>query len=224
MKIKPLLLMSITIVMALALLAACSDSEDTGEAVDTRTPTPAQTTPSPTAPEAPAANPVAIVKTNMGDITIELFRDKAPITVDNFIKLAKEGFYDGIIFHRVIDDFMIQTGDPTGTGRGGPGYKFEDEFHPELRHDGPGIVSMANSGADTNGSQFFITLKATPWLDAYDNAGNLKNCASPRVSCHAVFGRVMEGQEVVGQIGAVKTDASNRPVNDVVMEQVLIEE
>ncbi len=144
----------------------------------------------------------------MGNIKIELFQDEAPVTVNNFIKLANDGFYDGIIFHRVIANFMIQTGDPTGTGMGGPGYKFADEFDPDLRHDGPGVVSMANSGPNTNGSQFFITLEATPWLN----------------DKHSVFGRVIEGQDVVKQIGSVETDSRDRPVTDVVMEQVIIEE
>jgi peptidyl-prolyl cis-trans isomerase B (cyclophilin B) len=139
----------------------------------------------------------ATISTAKGDIILELFADKVPITVDNFVSLARDGFYDGVTFHRVIPDFMIQGGDPTGTGSGGPGYTFDDEFHPELKHDRPGVLSMANSGANTNGSQFFITHVSTPWLDAYDEDGNLKNCADPNVSCHAVFGQVIEGMDVV---------------------------
>jgi len=107
-------------------------------------------------------NPRATIETDQGTIVIELYRDKAPKTVENFVTLAKKGFYDGILFHRVIPGFMVQTGDPTGTGRGGPGYSFPDEFLPDLTHSGPGIVSMANAGPNTNGSQFFITLAATP--------------------------------------------------------------
>ncbi len=107
----------------------------------------------------------ATIKTNKGDIAVKLEAAKTPITVNNFVTLAQDGYYDGIIFHRVIPDFMVQTGDPTGTGRGGPGYKFKDEFDPSLRHTGPGILSMANAGPGTNGSQFFITHVATPWLD-----------------------------------------------------------
>jgi cyclophilin family peptidyl-prolyl cis-trans isomerase len=144
-----------------------------------------------------ARSHVATISTAKGDIVLELFGDKVPETVDNFVSLARDGFYDGVTFHRVIPDFMAQGGDPTGTGSGGPGYKFDDEFHPELTHDRPGVLSMANSGANTNGSQFFITHLPTPWLDAYDENGSLKNCADPNVSCHAVFGQVIEGMDVV---------------------------
>jgi cyclophilin family peptidyl-prolyl cis-trans isomerase len=145
----------------------------------------------------PAKSYYATISTTKGDIVIELFADKAPNTVNNFVFLAREGFYDGVTFHRVISDFMAQAGDPSGTGGGGPGYAFSDEFHPELKHDRPGVLSMANAGANTNGSQFFITHVPTPWLDAYDESGNLKNCAAPDVSCHTVFGQVIEGMDVV---------------------------
>ncbi|PQO31714.1 peptidylprolyl isomerase [Blastopirellula marina] len=127
---------------------------------------------------------VATIETNKGTIKLELFEDKVPKTVANFEKLAGEGFYDGLKFHRVIPDFMIQTGCPSGTGTGGPGYKFADEFHPDLKHDGPGILSMANAGPNTNGSQFFITHVETPWLD----------------NKHSVFGKVLEGQDIVDAI------------------------
>lgn len=126
----------------------------------------------------------ATFETSKGTITIELYDDKTPKTVANFEKLAGEGFYNGLTFHRVIADFMIQGGCPQGTGTGGPGYKFEDEFHPELRHDGPGVLSMANSGPNTNGSQFFITHVACPHLD----------------DKHSVFGRVTSGQDIVDSI------------------------
>lgn len=128
--------------------------------------------------------PTATIKTDRGDIVIELHQDKTPNTVENFVKLSNDGFYNGLTFHRVIPDFMIQGGCPLGTGTGDPGYKFADEFHPDLRHDGPGILSMANSGPNTNGSQFFITHVATPWLD----------------NKHTVFGRVVEGQDIVDAI------------------------
>lgn len=139
----------------------------------------------------------ASISTAKGDIVLELFADKVPVTVNNFVFLAREGFYDNTTFHRVLAGFMAQAGDPTGTGSGGPGYRFADEFHPELKHDRPGILSMANSGPDTNGSQFFITYEPTPWLDGYDEAGTLKDCADPQASCHAVFGQVIEGMDVL---------------------------
>ncbi len=126
----------------------------------------------------------ATIKTEKGDIVIELYDDEVPNTVNNFVFLAREGFYDTTTFHRVIADFMVQGGDPTGTGTGGPGYKFEDEFVSTLKHDSPGVLSMANSGANTNGSQFFITLAATPWLDGQ----------------HTVFGKVVDGLDVLSQI------------------------
>lgn len=127
---------------------------------------------------------VATFETNKGTIRIELFADKTPKTVENFEQLCEKKYYDGLTFHRVIPDFMIQGGCPEGTGTGGPGYKFEDEFHPELKHDGPGVLSMANAGPNTNGSQFFITHLATPHLDGK----------------HSVFGKVIEGQDVVDSI------------------------
>ncbi len=122
--------------------------------------------------------------TEAGDFEVELFADRAPKTVNNFVFLAREGFYDGVTFHRVIPGFMAQGGDPTGTGSGGPGYKFEDEFHPALRHDTAGILSMANAGAGTNGSQFFITYGPTPHLDRK----------------HSVFGKVTQGMDIVQAI------------------------
>jgi peptidyl-prolyl cis-trans isomerase B (cyclophilin B) len=126
----------------------------------------------------------AVMETNKGTIELELEPTKTPVTTANFVNLAQKGFYNGIIFHRVIPNFMIQGGDPLGKGYGGPGYKFEDEFDPSLRHTGPGILSMANAGPGTNGSQFFITHVATPWLDDH----------------HTVFGRVTKGQDVVNAI------------------------
>ena len=129
-------------------------------------------------------NKTATIETNKGNIQLELYADKAPKTVANFEKLAGQGFYNGLKFHRVIADFMVQTGCPQGTGTGGPGYKFADEFHPDLTHSGPGVLSMANAGPNTNGSQFFITHVATPWLDGK----------------HSVFGQVTKGQDVVNAI------------------------
>jgi cyclophilin family peptidyl-prolyl cis-trans isomerase len=147
----------------------------------------------------------ATLHTNHGSIELELFPDDAPKTVENFETLARDGFYDGVIFHRVIPDFMIQGGDPTGTGRGGPGYQFEDEFN---RHKVErGALAMANAGPNTNGSQFFIvTAEATPWLDGK----------------HTVFGRVTSGMDVVDEISTVDRDASDKPREDVRIEAVQI--
>ena len=146
-------------------------------------------------------------ETTLGNFTIELFEKQVPNTVGNFVKLAEKNFYDGVIFHRVIDGFMIQGGDPTGTGRGGPGYMFADEIDPTLKHTSEGMLSMANAGPNTNGSQFFITLVPTPHLDGK----------------HAVFGKVVEGMDVVRKIGKTKTSKpGDRPVVDVVMNKVTI--
>lgn len=133
----------------------------------------------------------AVLHTDKGDITVDLFADRVPKTVNNFVFLSEAGYYDGVIFHRVIDDFMAQSGDPSGTGRGGPGYTFADEFHKDLKHDKPGILSMANAGPNTNGSQFFITHIPTPWLDRK----------------HSVFGEVVDGMDVLFSIPA--RDPSN---------------
>jgi peptidyl-prolyl cis-trans isomerase A (cyclophilin A) len=161
----------------------------------------------------------ATLHTSEGDVEIELYPEKVPATVENFVGLAtgertwehpetdeeiEEPLYDDVEFHRVIEGFMIQTGDPTGTGRGGPGYTFDDEFHDDLRHDGPGTVSMANHGPNTNGSQFFVTLDATPHLDGD----------------HAVFGGVIDGMDVVKAIGGVETDAEDRPTEPVLLKSV----
>ena len=149
------------------------------------------------------ANRTAVIQTNKGTIKVELLESDAPKTTENFITLAERGYYDGIIFHRVIKNFMIQGGDPTGTGRGGPGYTFEDEFndHPVVR----GALAMANAGPNTNGSQFFIvTADACPWLDGK----------------HTVFGQVTNGMDVVDAISAVETDASDRPHESVVIERI----
>jgi cyclophilin family peptidyl-prolyl cis-trans isomerase len=155
---------------------------------------------------------VAVIKTNMGNIEIKLFEDKTPKTVQNFVGLAKKGYYNGVIFHRVIDNFMIQGGDPTGTGRGGESFgggKFEDEIVPSLTFDKPGCVAMANAGQNTNGSQFFITTVPTPWLNGH----------------HTIFGEVVNGMDIVNKISKVETTKPyDRPVKDVVMNEVIIEQ
>ena len=154
------------------------------------------------------ANRIAVFETNKGTFEIELFEDKAPVTTKNFIDLVQKGFYDGLIFHRVIDGFMIQGGDPSGNGTGGPGYTIPDEFSKDLRHDSEGVLSMANAGPNTGGSQFFITLAATPWLDGH----------------HAVFGKVIKGMEVVLEIGKVQCDGRDKPLEDVVMKKITIKD
>ena len=159
-----------------------------------------------------AKKEIAVIKTNMGTIELELFPKEAPKAVENFTKLANKGYYDGVTFHRVIDNFMIQGGDPTGTGRGGEsiwGKSFDDEISPSLKFDKAGILAMANAGPNTNGSQFFITLAATPWLDGH----------------YTIFGKVIEGMDVVKAIGKVKTTKPyDKPVKNVVMEKVTVKE
>ena len=151
---------------------------------------------------------VVVVETNMGTIKLEMFRDVAPKTVENFVKLAKKGYYNGITFHRVIDNFMIQGGDPTGTGGGGQsiyGKTFEDEISPNYKFDKPGILAMANAGPNTNGSQFFITLVPTAWLNGK----------------HTIFGKVVNGMDVVQKIGKVQTSKpGDKPITPVVMKKV----
>ena len=188
-------------------LAGCTDSGESETAEGSRS----------------DGNTTATLRTTMGEIVVDLYGDRAPRTVANFVGLATgskewvdprtgesvdgDPLYDDVLFHRVIDGFMIQTGDPTGTGRGGPGYRFDDEFHDDLTHDRAGVVSMANAGPDTNGSQFFITLAATPHLD----------------DRHSVFGQVTEGMAVVEAIGAVETDGNDRPIEPVVLESVSVD-
>lgn len=164
---------------------------------------------------------IATFDTNRGSFKVTLFADKAPKTVENFVGLAegtkeftdpktgdkvKRPYYDGLIFHRVIKDFMIQGGCPIGQGTGGPGYKFGDEFHPELKHNKPGLLSMANAGPGTNGSQFFITTVPTPWLD----------------NRHTIFGEVTEGYDIVDAIGKTKTGPMDRPAEPIVINKVTI--
>jgi peptidyl-prolyl cis-trans isomerase A (cyclophilin A) len=189
--------------LAIALWAIATSNAVSGEAQDKKGPL------------------YATLKTSMGDIVIQLFDDKAPKTVANFVTLAsgtkewtdpktgtkvKRPLYNGTTFHRVIPGFMIQGGDPLGNGTGGPGYRFEDEVNPDLKHSKPGILSMANAGPNTNGSQFFITQKATPWLDGK----------------HTVFGEVVKGQNVVDAIANVSRDFRDRPIKEVVLQEVII--
>lgn len=187
----------LVLLMQMLLVAGCSSSPSKQE----------QSTPDTTKQETTAKNnSMAKFETSKGDFTIELFQDKAPITTKNFIDLTNKKFYDGLIFHRVIKDFMIQGGDPKGNGTGDPGYAIPDEFNADLKHDAVGIVSMANAGPNTGGSQFFITLAPTPWLDKK----------------HSVFGKVVSGLDVVKIIGNVKTGSMDKPVEDVVIKKITI--
>lgn len=188
--------------LCLMVVSACGSSQ----------PSPQPSPPSPQSANSPAPaaakpNSIAVFETTKGNFKVELFEDKAPITAKNFLDLAGKGFYNNQIFHRVIDNFMIQGGDPQGNGTGGPGYRIPDEFHPSLKHSGPGLLSMANSGPNTGGSQFFITLVPTPWLDGK----------------HAIFGKVTEGLDVVQRIGKVKTGPQDRPLEPVTIKTITIE-
>jgi len=192
--------MLLIILMQVLLVAGCSSSPSAPNTPVTPENTSNQTT--------TKKNSVANFETTKGNFTIELFEDKAPITAKNFSDLVTKNFYDGLIFHRVIEGFMIQGGDPKGNGTGGPGYKIPDEFHPELKHNAAGVISMANAGPNTGGSQFFITLAPTPHLDKK----------------HAVFGKVISGMDVVQAIGKVKTGSMDKPVEDVIIKKITIEQ
>ena len=199
---KKMLILAVTFLFCLTAVTGCagpgSKTAEKTEPVKADTPLPPA--------EKKKKNSLAVFETSMGTFKVELFEDKAPRTAQNFISLVNKGFYNGLIFHRVIDGFMIQGGDPKGNGTGGPGYVIPDEFHKDLKHTGAGILSMANAGPNSGGSQFFITLDATPWLDGK----------------HAIFGKVVEGLDVVKAIGKVKTGAQDRPQTDVVMKKITI--
>ena len=199
---KKMLILAVTFLFCLTAVTGCagpgSKTAEKTEPVKADTPLP------PADPN--KKNSLAVFETSMGTFKVELFEDKAPRTAQNFISLVNKGFYNGLIFHRVIDGFMIQGGDPKGNGTGGPGYVIPDEFHKDLKHTGAGILSMANAGPNSGGSQFFITLDAAPWLDGK----------------HAIFGKVVEGLDVVKAIGKVKTGAQDRPQTDVVMKKITI--
>ena len=209
---KPVLLLTALSVVVLV-IASCSGSEP-----PTATPAPQTSTTGEVTIKQYSSPPAmsidseksytAKLKTNHGDITIELYAAEAPITVNSFVFLARDNFYDGVIFHRVIEGFMIQGGDPTGTGTGGPGYRFQDEIVSSLTFAEPGLLAMANAGPGTNGSQFFITVAPTPHLN-----GN-----------HTIFGKVTEGYDVVLAISQVNTGPRDRPSDDVVIESVEITE
>ena len=153
------------------------------------------------------ANPTVTLQTSLGTMRAEIFQDKAPVTSKNFLTLVRKGFYDGLTFHRVIPGFMIQGGCPKGNGTGGPGYTIPDEFHPSLKHDSPGIFSMANAGPNTGGSQFFITVAPTPWLNGK----------------HAIFGKLISGQDVAQKIVSVPRDGQDRPRSPVRIEKATVD-
>lgn len=209
---KPVLLLT-ALSIAVLVITACSGSESPTATSASQTSTTGEVTIKQySAPPAMSIysekSYTATLKTNHGDITIELYAADAPITVNSFVFLARDNFYDGVIFHRVIEGFMIQGGDPTGTGTGGPGYRFQDEIVSSLTFAEPGLLAMANAGPGTNGSQFFITVAPTPHLN-----GN-----------HTIFGKVTEGYDVVLAISQVKTGPRDRPSDDVVIESVEITE
>jgi cyclophilin family peptidyl-prolyl cis-trans isomerase len=186
---KPILISLIVIAAALMAMAAFLSGNMTGKDISMKT-----------------KNKIATFETSMGTFKVELYNDKAPDTAGNFASLVERGFYNGLVFHRVIGGFMIQGGDPKGDGTGGPGYAIKDEFGPGLKHDSEGILSMANAGPNTGGSQFFITLASTPWLDGK----------------HAIFGKVIEGMEVVRAIGKVQTDSNDRPLKPVTINRITL--
>lgn len=190
MRISKITTFFILVIISLALLACSNDNNSISSGV----------------PSPPSGNIdqskeyTAIFDTQVGSFEIVLYDDQVPYTVENFINLSKSGYYNETTFHRVLPNFMAQGGDPSATGAGNPGYKFSDEFHKDLRHDSEGILSMANSGVNSNGSQFFITFAPLPFLDAFDENNNLKNCTNMGVSCHAVFGKVIKGMDIVKKI------------------------
>ena len=190
MRISKITTFFILVIISLALLACSNDNNSIGSGV----------------PSPPIGNIdqskeyTAIFDTQVGSFEIVLYDDQVPYTVENFINLSKSGYYNETTFHRVLPNFMAQGGDPSATGAGNPGYRFSDEFHKDLRHDSEGILSMANSGVNSNGSQFFITFAPLPFLDAFDENNNLKNCTNMGVSCHAVFGKVIKGMDIVKKI------------------------
>ncbi|MET9708781.1 peptidylprolyl isomerase [Nocardiopsis alba] len=211
---------SILACTALFATAACGSSGDGSDAApDEETPAAAEESPLPAEVDIDGVEG-AVLHTSAGDIEVELYPEEAPITVANFVGLAEgdlatnpetgaDEFYDGTIFHRVIQDFMVQGGDPQGSGRGGPGYQFQDEFESGLAFDDPGILAMANSGPGTNGSQFFITVAPTPHLN----------------NMHTIFGKVAyeESLEIVNEISTVETDGNDRPTSDIVLESITVQ-
>lgn len=202
--VKKLVLFSISTLILIS-LTGCVKSVNNNDDQSTPQPTTLNQTSDPMVNSTPIPNTTVTLKTNKGDIKIELFNSTMPITANNFLKLAKEDFYDGVIFHRVIPDFMIQGGDPEGTGMGGPGYNIPDEFTEKNSND-RGTIAMANAGPNTGGSQFFINVVKNDYLD----------------SKHPVFGKVIEGMDVVDSIVKVETGSGDKPLDDVVIEDIVV--
>ena len=235
--ISKLSLIAATVLMV-ALVACSSESEEPAPAPAppaTTQPAPSQPAPAPSGPKQWDSPPAMEIDTSKKytavfelakgeEFEIELYAAEAPKIVNNFVFLARQGFYDEVMFHRVIPGFMAQGGDPTGIGTGGPGYRFESEFHPDLRHDGPGILSMANAGGlSTNGSQFFIMFRADQRLDGLNPDGSEKPCATRGVSCHSVFGKVSSGMDVVNNISVRDPQTATTP-GDVITTIRIVEE
>ena len=236
---------TVIITMSMLGILACGSSDDDIAIQDNQTSDTTQVVSEPAKTEAPKQDSISktyssspsmtidknknynaiIEMENGGEIVIQLFANEAPATVNNFVFLAREGYYDGVTFHRVIEGFMAQGGDPTGTGTGGPGYSFDNELTPKRRHDGPGVLSMANAGIQggkgTNGSQFFITFTETHFLDGYNLDDTPKDCSQAGVSCHTVFGNVIKGMDVAN--GITVRDPST-PIKADVMKTIRITE
>ena len=248
------ILLTTIAILALAAVACGSEEEPVPTPAPASAPAPtaappSQPAPQPTTPPAPAPTPEpepasgppwdsppdmvidasksysAVFELEKGEeFEVELYADKVPRVVNNFVFLAREGFYDGVTFHRVLEGFMAQTGDPTGTGTGGPGYRFESEFHRDLSHDDAGILSMANAGGlATNGSQFFITFRETAFLDHLNPDGSEKDCSQRGVSCHSIFGKVTDGMDVVNNITLRDPSSATTP-GDVITTIRIVEE
>ena len=210
-----------TLLLVLSFVIACGDTPDSTKISET--PPKVDSSSPKSYSSAPAMSIDEMEKGSQ--FTVDLYEKLAPKTVNNFVFLANDGFYDGVTFHRVIPGFMAQGGDPTGVGSGSPGYYFDNELHPDALHDGPGILSMANKteqdGKGTNGSQFFITFKETHFLDGFNSDGSPKDCSSPNTSCHSVFGKVIEGMDVVNLISTRDPSVATTPGDSIKTIKIL---
>jgi cyclophilin family peptidyl-prolyl cis-trans isomerase len=219
-----------TVLLVLCLVIACGDTLDSSEIsakpqeAESSSPKTYSSAPPMTIDESKDYSAVFEMEKG-GQFTVDLYEKLAPKTVNNFVFLANDGFYDGVTFHRVIPGFMAQGGDPTGAGSGNPGYYFDNELHPDALHDGPGTLSMANkmeqNGKGTNGSQFFITFKETHFLDGFNSDGSQKDCSSPNTSCHSVFGKVTEGMDIVNSITTRDPSTATTPGDSIKTIKIL---